>query len=221
MRRYVGFFVRCFAVATVGALGLAGLSWFAKQKQIEAAASVTATEASKVPALGTALVLGTSPLVGGGRPNRPFHFRLDATAALWHAGKVKYVIASGNRTGVYDEPTAMRQGLIERGVPAEAIYRDYAGFRTYDSVARARRIFGQTKLVVVSQESHVPRAIYLARAMGIEVWGLVALDIQRPFQLFSFLRINGSALLAHYDVWRGKPPRQGGDPIAIGVDPPN
>src|SRR5207249_7102952 len=67
--------------------------------------------------------------------------------------KVKYLLLSGdNRSADYDEPTAMRAGLIKRGVPAEAIYRDFAGLRTRDSVLRAQSVFGQKRLIIVRSE---------------------------------------------------------------------
>ena len=86
------------------------------------------------------LVLGTIPYDPPGWPNPSFDRRLDSAADLWRAGKVKYLIVSGNREGDgYDEPTAMRDRLIARGVPSNVIYRDFAGLRTVTSIVRARR----------------------------------------------------------------------------------
>jgi SanA protein len=132
------------------------------------------------------------------------------------------LLASGDNRGAdYDEPTAMRAGLIARGVPAEAIYRDFAGVRTLDSVVRARTVFGQRRMIIVSQRFHLSRAIFLARDEGIEAWGLAALDVDRPYSIFTALRRYPSALRAYYDVWFDTPPRHAGKPISIGVDPPN
>jgi vancomycin permeability regulator SanA len=72
----------------------------------------------------------------------------------------------------YNEPEAMRTYLINAGVPAEAVIADYAGFDTYDSCVRALRIFGVTKLIVVTQSYHLPRAVASCRALGIEATGV-------------------------------------------------
>jgi SanA protein len=201
-----------------------GVAWLAERQQRQEAAAFMTDDVARVPASEVGLVLGTSPMVMRWStrtvlPNRTFNLRLDAAAELWHAGKAKYLLVSGNRTGSYDEPTAMRDGLIERGVPAGAIYRDFAGFRTLDSILRARSIFGQRSLVIVSQGFHVARALFLARAAGIRAWGFEAATARSWLGWRERLVIAGSALLAYYDVWRGTPAREGGAPIVIGVDP--
>ena len=135
-------------------------------------------EIASCPARPVALVLGCSPTVSGGRPNRYFTARIDAAAALYHAGKCRYVLVSGdNSRPTYDEPTAMRQALTRRGVPASAIVRDYAGFDTLDSILRAREIFGQDSLLIVSQEFHNQRALYIALRNNIEAHALNAADV--------------------------------------------
>jgi SanA protein len=115
----------------------------------------------------------------------------------------------------------MRAGLIERGVPAEAIYLDPAGYRTWDSVLRARDVFGQKRMVIVSQRFHLDRALFLARRAGIEAWGLEARDVDSPYSVFTELRRFPSALRAYYDVWTDAKARDGGRKVAIGVDPPS
>ena len=115
----------------------------------------------------------------------------------------------------------MRAGLIERGVPAEAIYRDPAGYRTWDSVLRARDVYGQKRIVIVSQRFHLDRALFLARHAGIEAWGFEARDVDTPYSIFTELRRYPSALRAYYDVWTKAPAREGGKRSSIGVDPPS
>ena len=126
------------------------------------------SDIAKLPSVDVALVLGTAPIGPEGGPNRYFVYRLDAAAALWKAGKAKYFIVSGSG----EEPAAMRAGLIERGVPAEAIYRDPAGYRTWDSVLRARDVYGQKRIVIVSQRFHLDRALFspAARASRPGAW---------------------------------------------------
>jgi len=208
-----------FALFVMGgaALGVALLAWLAEHRLNQMAEARSFSDVAKVPAVEAALVLGTAPIGPEGGPNRYFVYRLDAAAALWKAGKAKYVIVSGSD----EEPTAMRAGLIERDVPADRIYRDPAGYRTWDSVLRARDIYGQTRIVIVSQRFHLDRALFIARHEGIEAWGLEARDVDTPYSVFTELRRYPSALRAYYDVWTDAPSRAGGKKIAIGVDPPN
>jgi SanA protein len=204
------------------ALVLGLLAWFADRRLERLAEPYLTDDPAALPAVDVALVLGAAPIGPEGGPNRYFEYRLDAAAALWRAGKVRYLLVSGdNRRPDYDEPTAMRAGLIARGVPAEAIYRDFAGVRTRDSMLRARSVFGQQRLIVVSQGFHAARAIFLARRDGVETWGLAARDVDRAYSVFTQLRRYPSAAIAWLDVWLDTPPRHAGPSIAIGVDPPN
>ena len=204
------------------AMLLAGLAWLAERRLEAQSAPFMIDDPVRLPTIEVALVLGAAPIGPEGGPNRYFEYRLDAAAALWHARKVKYLLVSGdNRRKDYDEPSAMREGLIRRGVPPEAIYRDFAGLRTLDSVLRAQSIFGQKRLIVVSQRFHLSRAIFLARDAGIEAWGFEARDVVRAYSLLTELRRYPSALRAYFDVWFDTAPRHAGKPIAIGVDPPN
>jgi SanA protein len=133
--------------------------------------------ASDVPARDVGLVLGTSPTTNG-RRNLFFTARIEAAADLYRLGKVRHLIVSGdNRRADYDEPTAMLEALIAQGVPASAITRDYAGFRTLDSVVRARDVFGQSRLTIISQEFHDARAIFIAQSHGIDAIGFAARDV--------------------------------------------
>ncbi len=113
--------------------------------------------------------------------------RLEAAAELYHSGKVEYLLVSGdNRPGSgnsrrnYDEPTEMLLALRDKGVPADKIYRDYAGFRTLDSVIRAKEVFQTDKLIIVSQRYHLERAIFLAEENGIEAVGYYNSNWQSP-----------------------------------------
>jgi len=213
-----------YAVLVLGAVALllSLLSWIAERRLEALADPYISSDPAKLPGVTVALVLGAAPIGPEGGPNRYFVYRLDAAAALYKAGKVKYLLVSGdNSRPDYDEPTAMRAGLIERGVPAEAIYRDFAGFRTWDSVVRVEEVFGQTRLIVVSQRFHLSRAIFLARQQGIEAWGFEARDVARAYSIVTILRRYPSALRAYFDVWFDTPPKYAGPRIVIGRDPPN
>jgi SanA protein len=123
------------------------------------------------------LLLGTSKYRAEGGINPFFAKRVDAAADLYRAGKIDCIIASGdNSMKNYNEPRAMLQGLKERGIPAEKLHPDFAGFRTLDSVVRAKEIFGQNSITVISQKFHNERAVYIGRKWGIDVTGYNALD---------------------------------------------
>jgi vancomycin permeability regulator SanA len=129
-----------------------------------------------VPAAPVALVLGAG-LTPDGRPSPYLAARLDTTKQLWDAHKVAAILVSGdNSTADHDEVTAMRDYLIERGVPGDKVIRDYAGFDTYASCVRAHRIFGVRQAVVVTQSFHLPRALFLCEGAGVRVVGVAADD---------------------------------------------
>ena len=207
-----------FALFLVGAVALAGvlLAWLAERRLDSLADARMSGDASRLPDVDVALVLGTAPIGPEGGPNVYFVRRLDAAAALWKAGKVKYLIVSGSDV----EPDAMRDGLIARGVPAAAIYRDPAGDRTWDSVLRARDVFGQKRLIIVSQRFHLSRALFLANHAGIEAWSFEARDVDSPYSVFTELRRFPSALRAFFDVWTEAPPPQAAPSVRVGIDPP-
>lgn len=137
-------------------------------------------DVDEIPHRPAALVLGCARTLSNGRPNLYFRYRIEAAAALYHSGRTDYLIVSGdNRRADYDEPTDMREALIAVGVPGDRIYRDYAGFRTLDSVVRAREIFGQREFIIVSQRFHNERALYIARGHGIDAIAFNASDVAR------------------------------------------
>jgi SanA protein len=124
---------------------------------------------NSVPTREMGLVLGTSRLARSGRLNQYFRARIEAAAALYHAGKVRKLILSGN--GVesdYNEPEDMRRALLDRGLPGEALLLDPAGVRTIDSVLRARTTFSAGSFTIISQKFHNERALFLCRAYGID-----------------------------------------------------
>ena len=124
-----------------------------------------------VPTHTVALLLGTSSRTTSGGANPFFYARIRAVAELYHAGKVRYILASGdNRYRSYNEPQRMQEALIAFGIPAEDIYLDHAGYRTFDSVVRAERIFGLQRYIIVSQKHHNVRALYIAQAHGHDAY---------------------------------------------------
>ncbi len=129
---------------------------------------------ASVPPAPVAIVFGAG-LQSNGEPSPLLAHRLDAAIALYKHGKVQRLLMSGdNRSKNHDEPDAMRRYAVARGVPAERITVDRYGLRTYDSVYRARKVFGVTRALVVTQGYHMPRALYLANLLGIDADGYVA-----------------------------------------------
>lgn len=137
------------------------------------------SDVNKVPAKKALLVLGTAKYLSSGRENWFYKYRIDATVELFKAGKAKAIIVSGdNGKKSYDEPTQMHDDLVVKGVPSKYITIDYAGFRTLDSVVRAKAIFDLEDYIIVSQQFHLERAIYLAHAKGQKVIGFMAKDFK-------------------------------------------
>lgn len=131
-----------------------------------------------IPPTDVALVLGTSKRLKSGETNPYFNFRIDAAEKLFVAGKVKHLILSGdNRTKYYNEPQYMREALLEKGIPDSVITMDYAGLRTFDSVVRCKKIFGQSKFIIVTQQFHSYRAVFIAKHFDIEATAFVADNI--------------------------------------------
>jgi SanA protein len=152
----------------------------------------------QVPEVPVALVLGTSRYVRGQR-NAFFFNRIYAAVSLYRAGKVQKIIVSGdNGTESYNETDDMRRELIARGVPEEDIVNDHAGFRTLDSVVRAKSVFGQSRILIVSQHFHLQRAIFIARAHGIDAVGFSAED---PAEGDALLRVMTREYFARVKAW--------------------
>jgi SanA protein len=134
---------------------------------------VTADPAN-VPHAQAALVLGAQVLPSG-RPSDMLVDRVRAARDLYRAGRVDKLLLSGDHSRVnYDEVGTMRRMLLADGVPAEDIFTDHAGFDTWDSAQRAKRVFDVRSAVVVTQGFHMARALYEARRAGLDATGFLA-----------------------------------------------
>jgi SanA protein len=162
------------------------------------------------------LVLGTSKYLSNGTINLYFQYRIDATLELFNAGKIEFILISGdNSTKSYDEPTDFKNELIQRGIPANKIFLDFAGFRTLDSVVRAKEIFGQTSITIISQKFHNERAIYLAEKKGMIAIGFNAKDVKKSAGFKTILREYFARSKATIDLFFGVNPKFLGKKIAI------
>ena len=138
----------------------------------------TFSDINEIPFNRVGLILGTSKKIRGGAPNPYYTYRIQATVALFKSGKIEYVLVSGdNGTIYYNEPTTIQKDLVKEGIPKEKIYLDYAGFRTLDSMVRAKEVFGLDSVTVISQKFHNERAIYLADRRGLVTIGFNARDV--------------------------------------------
>ncbi len=171
-----------------------------------------------IPANRVALVLGTAPTLRAGVRNPYFVYRIQAAGELYRACKVQHFILSGdNGTASYNEPAEMRKALLASGVPDSVITLDYAGFRTLDSVVRGKEVFQQPAFTIVSQPFHNARALYLARAYGIDAVAYNATDVNLPGGDKTHWREIAARCKAVLDVWFGKRPKFLGDKITIGA----
>jgi SanA protein len=175
-------------------------------------------DVAEAPACPVAIVPGAGVWPSG--PSPVLEDRLATALELRRAGRVRKLLLSGDhgRRG-YDEPGAMAAWLERRGVPPEDLFLDHAGFDTRDTLARARLVFGVERALVVSQEFHLPRALWLARELGIDAVGVRA--DRRVYDLRSWYlaREAGARLKAAVEVKvlrRG--PRFLGPPIPIDGD---
>jgi SanA protein len=163
------------------------------------------------------LVLGTSDRLRSGAPNPFFAHRIAAAARLIRSGKVSYLLVSGdNSTLSYNEPWKMRRALMAAGVDSARIVLDYAGFRTLDSVVRAKEVFGQRRITIISQRFHNERAVFIARRCGIDAVGYNAADAPAWTGLRTLLRERLARVRVMLDLWLGTEPRFLGEPVPIG-----
>lgn len=143
----------------------------------KSAINKTYTDVLSIPKNKVGLVLGTSKYSSGGGINLYFRYRINAAVSLYKNGKIDFILVSGdNETMHYNEPRDFKNELIKRGIPKEKIFLDYAGFRTLDSVIRAKQVFGQKNITIISQKFHNERAIYLAGKNNINAIGFNADD---------------------------------------------
>ncbi|MDP0588774.1 MAG: ElyC/SanA/YdcF family protein [Candidatus Endonucleobacter bathymodioli] len=125
------------------------------------------SDVKTIPHNKVAILLGTSKYARNGGLNDHYRLRINAAYELFSEGKIDYILISGSRTLYYDEPSTIRSDLLQMGIPSNIMYRDYGGFRTIDSIIRAKNIFGLTQFTIISQGYHNNRALYIALNQGI------------------------------------------------------
>ncbi len=172
--------------------------------------------AKEIPHNKVGLFLGTGKLLNNGHINLYYKYRIEAAITLFKKGKIDFILVSGdNSSENYDEPSTIKDDLIKKGIPANKIYLDYAGFRTLDSVIRCKEIFGQNSITIISQQFHNERAIYIAKKKGMNAVGFNAKDVNKRYGLKTRLREKLARVKMILDLTFGKKPKFLGNKIQI------
>lgn len=210
--------IRCVLKWSLGGLlvGLA-LVWLCNALVKKEARGRLYDDIHTIPYRKVGLVLGTSPYNAHGGANLYYRNRMNAAAQLYAEHKISYILVSGdNHRHEYNEPEYMRRSLIALGVPDSVIVLDYAGFRTFDSMVRAKKVFGQDSITVISQAWHNERAIYIAQHHDLDAIGFNAKDIQyRRSYLKNHTREALAKTKVVLDMLFNKQPKFLGDPVLI------
>ena len=174
------------------------------------------SKVENIPYNKVGLLLGTGKFLTGGNLNPYYSYRLQAAVELMKAGKIKFIIVSGdNSRKEYNEPEMMKNDLISAGIDSSKIYLDYAGFRTFDSIIRLREIFGQHSVTVISQQFHNERAIYIAGKERIAAIGFNAQDVNKQVGFKVQLREKFARVKVFIDMLFKKKPKFLGENIHI------
>jgi SanA protein len=192
--------------------------WFSNSLVEKTSKSFIVHQSSEIPHSKVGLLLGTSKYNRSGNPNMFFRYRIEAAAELFNSRKIDYIIVSGdNRTLNYNEPRDMRKALLKKGVPDSAIYMDFAGLRTFDSVLRCKKVFGQHSFTIISQRFHLERALFIALQQDIPVVGFAARDVKEASGWTSGLREIFARSKAVLDIYfLNTKPHFLGKPVEIG-----
>jgi SanA protein len=122
-----------------------------------------------------AILFGTSQYLRSGHANPHYYGRINLAARLYEENQAAHLLVSGdNRTRYYNEPGRMQQDLLDRGVPETAMTLDHAGFSTFDTLKRAKEVYDIDQALLITQDYHLPRAMFIAESLGMEVQGCIA-----------------------------------------------
>lgn len=173
------------------------------------------SKAENVPFNKVGLLLGTAKQIAG-RENPFYTYRIQAAYSLLKAGRIKYLVISGdNSRRDYNEPGMMRADLLQMGIDSSVIYPDYAGFNTRASMIRLKEVFGQDSVTVISQKFHNERAIYIAQHAGIKAIGFNAQDVTGAGSFRTRAREKLARVKMVLYIWLKKKPKYSGPKITI------
>ncbi len=218
MKKIKSFWKKFLVTAGVAVFVLLLFVLLANTVVVSSGADYLYEKLENVPEAQVALILGAR-VFDDGRLSTMMQDRADSGLELYKAGKVQKLIMSGdNGTTTYDEVNTVKDYLLEKGVREEDLFLDHAGFDTYDSLYRARDIFGVKSLVVVTQKFHLPRAVYIGRSLGMEVYGYEADKREYLGMFWNELRESLARTKAFLDVALGAKPKFLGEMIPIEGD---
>lgn len=204
-----------FCLGMVGTLTVFGLSSYMKNHTAERILS--AEEAADMDA-DCILILGCG-VREDDTPSLMLRDRLETGIALYEAGAAEKLLMSGDHgRKEYDEVNTMKDFAMERGIPSEDIFMDHAGFSTYDSMYRARDVFCAKKVIIVTQAYHLPRALYVAEKLGLEAYGVAALDVNYHGQMYRELREMLARAKDFCSAWLQPAPKYLGEAIPVSGD---
>lgn len=182
--------------------------------RISAPRLISADAATNLENVDCILVLGSS-VQPNGTLNRVVRERVDTALTLYESGVSQRLLMSGDHGKVnYDEVNAMKQYCVDKGVNPDVIFLDHAGFNTYDSIYRAKAIFGIQKMIIVSQEYHLYRAVYIANELGIDAYGVPA-EQEADTALITNLRESVARVKDYFSCAFHIEPTVLGEPIPI------
>ena len=205
-------FLKGFVLVVLGGLAVFLLVPLGMQRSVS---QNTYTSPDSVPATDVAIVLGAS--VAKGMPSPVLAARANEAVELYLKGRVKKILVTGDNGALtHDEVTPVRKYLIGAGIPAEDIFLDHAGFDTYSSMYRARTVFGAQTATVVTQNFHLPRALFIARSLGMDAVGVTARGSEYSWQ--AFVREIPASWKALLDVLFKRQPKYLGEPIPLSGD---
>ncbi len=174
-------------------------------------------EVASIPHRKVGLLLGTSKFLGKGWINHYYQYRIAAAVALFKAGKVDFILVSGdNGKSYYNEPETMQADLIAAGIPADRVVLDYAGFRTLDSILRCRDVFGEENITIISQPFHNARALFISNRKHMNAIAFNARDVGSKAGMKVLLREKLARVKMLIDLATGKEPKFYGPRITIG-----
>ncbi len=175
------------------------------------------SEVAAIPHNKVGLLLGTAKTLKDGSTNLYYQYRINAAVALYKAGKIDFVLVSGDNGRVeYDETSAMQADLIANGIPKEKIFMDYAGFRTLDSILRCKEVFGESRITIISQPFHNQRSLFIANHKGLTAVAFNAQDVRIASGFRTQLREKFARVKMLLDLAFGKEAKFYGDKIPIG-----
>ncbi len=158
------------ALGILLAAALLGINGYVKS--VAKGRILTSQQAAALTDVDCILVLGCG-VKDDGRPSDMLHDRLQRSVELYQLGAAPKLLMTGDHGRVgYDEVNAMKSFAVDAGIPSENVFMDHAGFSTYESMYRAKAVFQAEKIIIVTQEYHLYRAIYIAQQLGMEAYGV-------------------------------------------------